>query len=115
MRVLFLVPLLGLTLGPRTVVSNTITSYTVTEVEEDTSATDAGDGDVGVWPDNSDVVDGDGRPLVHSDAYAFGKGIKALFHYCIEAISGATPEAETHVDGGDAGLPRDSVWRRGHR
>ena len=107
MRVLFLVPLLGLTLGPRTVVSNTITSYTVTEVEEDTSATDAGDGDVGVWPGNSDVVDGDGRPLVHSDAYAFGKGIKALFHYCIEAISGATPEAETHVDGGDAGLVGD--------
>ena len=50
MRVLFLVPLLGLTLGPRTVVSNTITSYTVAEVEEDTGATDAGDGDIGVWP-----------------------------------------------------------------
>ena len=49
MRVLFLVPLLGLTLGPRTVVSNTITSYTVTEVEEDTGATDAGDGDIGVY------------------------------------------------------------------
>ena len=41
MRVLFLVPLLGLTFGPRTVVSNTITSYTVAEVEEDTGATDA--------------------------------------------------------------------------
>jgi len=61
MRVLFLVPLLGLTLGPRTVVSNTITAYTVTEVEEDPGATDAGDGDVGVWPGNSDVVDGDGK------------------------------------------------------
>ena len=44
---------------------------------------------------------------VHSDAYAFGKGIKALFHYWIEAISGAAPEAETDVDGGDAGLVGD--------
>ena len=48
MRLLFLVPLLGLTLGPRTIVSNTITSYTVAEVEEDTGATDAGDGDIGM-------------------------------------------------------------------
>ena len=107
MRVLFLVPLLGLTLGPRTVVSNTITSYTVTEVEEDTSATDAGEGDVGVWPGNSDVVDEDGRPLVHSDAYAVGKGIQALFRYCIEAITGAAPEAGTDADGGAAGLVGD--------
>ena len=104
MRVLFLVPLLGLTLGPRAVVGNTITSYTVTEVEEDTGATDAGNGDIGVWPDNSDVVDADGRPLVHRDAYAVGKGIQTLFRYCIEAISGAAPEAETDVDGGAAGL-----------
>ena len=99
MRVLFLVPLLGLTLGPRTVVSNTITSYTVAEVEEDTGATDAGNGDIGVWPDSSDVVDEAGRPLVHSDAYAVGKGIQALFRYCIEAITGAAPEAGTDADG----------------
>ena len=69
MRVLFLVPLLGLTLGPRTVVGNTITSYTVTEVEEDTGATDAGNGDIGVWPDSSDVVDeaAQGQGAVASD------------------------------------------------
>ena len=97
MRVLFLVTLLGLTLGPRTIVGNTVTSYTVAEVEEDTGATDAGDGDIGMWPGSSDVVNGDGRPLLHSGAYAVGKGIKALFHYWIEAISGAAPEAETDV------------------
>ena len=47
MRLSFLVPLLGLALGPRTIVSNTIT---VAEVEEVTDATDAGDGDIGMWP-----------------------------------------------------------------
>ena len=41
MRLSFLVPLLGLALGPRPIVSNTIT---VAEVEEVTGATDAGDG-----------------------------------------------------------------------
>ena len=71
MRVLFLVPLLGLTLGPRTVVSNTITSYTVTEVEEDTGATNASNGDIGVWPDSSDVVDADvGIPWLASCCHA---------------------------------------------
>ena len=44
MRLSFLVPLLGLALGPRPIVSNTIT---VAEVEEVTGATDAGDGDIG--------------------------------------------------------------------
>lgn len=54
MRLSFLVPLLGLALGPRPIVSNTIT---VAEVEEVTGATDAGDGDIGMWPGGFDVVD----------------------------------------------------------
>ena len=115
MRVLFLVPLLGLALGPRTIVSNTITSYTVAEVEEDTGATDAGDGDIGMWPGSFDVVDEDGRPIIHNGAYAVGKGIKAMFSYWIEAISGAAPDAETDADGGAADLvgDGDGPWREG--
>ena len=101
MRLSFLVPLLGLALGPRPIVSNTIT---VAEVEEVTGATDAGDGDIGMWPGGFDVVDEDGRPIIHNDAYALGKGIKALFDYWIEAISGAAPDAETDADGGAADL-----------
>ena len=65
MRLSVLVPLLGLALGPRTIVSNTIT---VAEVEEVTGAPDAGDGDIGMWPGSFDVVDEDGRPIIHNGA-----------------------------------------------